>query len=85
MSTATLATGNTTQTSALTVTKVDAGSISPAKAERRSTHPNLHRLAVRVFCCREGNTESVPARLARRRLDAGPNPANLLCPGLQYL
>ena len=67
------------------VTKVDAGSVSPEKAASRSIHPNLHRFAMRVFCCREGNTESVPARFARRRLVAGPTPAMLLCPGLQYL
>ena len=75
------------QPSARTVIKVDSGTVSPAKAERRIEHANLHRPAMRVFCCRQaiaGRPESVPARLARRRLVAGPTPAALLCTGQLY-
>jgi hypothetical protein len=66
---------------------VDAGSISPAKGFRSFQNTDLHRLAMQVFYCRRGGArqhESVPARLARRRLVAGPIPVMLFCTGLQY-
>jgi len=76
-----------TQPSARNVIKVDAGIVSPEKAVRRIEHTDLHRRAMRVFCCRRpdaGRPESVPVRLARRRLVAGPTPAALLCTGQLY-
>jgi hypothetical protein len=80
-------TRNATQPSARTVFKVDSGIVSPEKAIRRIEHADLHRRAMRVFCCRRiaaGFPESVPARVARRRLAAGPTPAALLCTGQLY-
>ena len=75
------------QPSARNVIKVDAGIVSPEKAIRRNEHTDLHRPAMRVFCCRRtaaGHPESVPVRLARRRLAAGPTPAALRCTGQLY-
>jgi len=80
-------TRNAPQPSARNFAKVDAGIVSPGKAERRIEHTDLHRPAMRVFCCRRiaaGRPESVPVRLARRRLVAGPTPAALLCTGQLY-
>ena len=94
---------STTQPSARTVSKVDAGTVSSAKPVSRTEHADLHRLAMRVFYCRPSAAgrrsmlpqepararaglppRSVPARLARRRLIAGPTPAMSFCTGLQY-
>ena len=75
------------QPSARNVIKVDAGIVSPAKGIGRIEHTNPQRPALRVFHCRRpdaGRPESVPARLARRRLVAGPTPAALLCTGQLY-
>jgi len=44
---------STTQPSALTVSKVDAGTVSSAKTQTHPEHPHLHRLATRVFYCRQ--------------------------------
>jgi len=69
--------GKTTRTSARTTDKVD-GFASFAKTHR---HPNTRtRSASRrgffdARARRAGHAESVPVRVARRRLTAGPTPA----------
>jgi len=82
VSRATGTTRSTTKPSALEHSKVDSGSVSLAKPVKPSCtlrNDDLHRRAMRVFCCQE----SVPARHARRRLLAGPTPAAFQT-GLQY-
>jgi len=79
VSRATGTTRSTTKPSALEISKVDSGSFSLAKPKDTLRTDDLHRRAMRVFCCQE----SVPARLARRRLLAGPTPAAFQT-GLQY-
>jgi hypothetical protein len=85
---------------------VDAGTVSSAKTDSNPEHADLHRLATRVFYCRQPRAgihlvrirpqepalpgagspaRSVPVRLARRRLIAGPTPAMSFRTGLQYL
>jgi len=71
VSRATGTTRSTKKPSALERSKVDSGSVSLEKRANTLRTDDLHRRAMRVFCCQE----SVPARLARRRLLAGPTPA----------
>ena len=87
MSRKTRTTSSTTKPSALKFLKVDAGIISSAKRSAPFPNTDLHRRAMQVFYCRSlaaRQHESVPARLARRRLVAGPIPAALFRTGLQY-
>lgn len=90
MSTDNATTRGTKQNSDRAVETVDAGF---ASLEKTRTAPQASHLIQpgplsegRVFVCPQGaggNTESVPARLARRRLHAGPTPAALVLLGFK--
>ena len=87
MSRKTRTTSSTTKPSALKFLKVESGNVSPGKCFHAFQNTDLHRRAMQVFYCRSlaaRQHESVPARLARRRLVAGPIPAALFRTGLQY-
>src|SRR5690606_28810236 len=78
----------TSQPSDQTVTSVDSGLVSPAKTQRPSRHTTRDARRRGFFVARAmagGQArcfpESDPARLARRRLAAGPTPAALLPTG----
>jgi hypothetical protein len=71
-------TRSTTRTSARTIIKVDAGSVSLAKRQGQAISKTRDARRGGFFVARgfdSGRTESVPARAARRRLIAGPTPA----------